>query len=297
MATMDAHGTLGILNPALGLTRFSLERRAPAAELEEVVERFWMVRWDLPHGDSFTQEVLPHPCANLSLERSTVSARGGSRRGVEVHGLGTRRFVAKLAGRGVVLGTKLTPAGLHALARVPVATTVDRVVAMDEVVGGAPALGAIDDLPPDEAFAGLCDAMSAFIRVRLDEVGLDPAVPRVNALVARVRVDRTILRAEDLAREDGSSLRQLQRLFRRTLGVGPKWVVRRTRVQEAAERVAAGLRVPWARTAQELGYYDQAHLIRDFRAQIGFTPEAYARRCRAVGSGPAASRAPAPAFE
>jgi AraC-like DNA-binding protein len=288
MATMDAHGTLGILNPALGLTRFSLERRAPAAELEEVVERFWMVRWDLPPGESFAQEILPHPCANLSLERSTVNARGANGRGVEVPGLGTRRFVAVLAGRGVVLGTKLTPAGLSALARVPVATTVDRVFTMDEVVGASPALD-VDDMPPDEAFAALCGAMSAVICERLDEAPLDPAVARVNALVARVRADRTILRADDLARADGSSLRQLQRLFRRTLGVGPKWVVRRTRVQEAAERVAGGLPVPWARVAQELGYHDQAHLIRDFRAQIGFTPEAYARRCRDAASRPARS--------
>lgn len=31
--------------------------------------------------------------------------------------------------------------------------------------------------------------------------------------------------------------------------------------------------------ALELGYHDQAHLIRDFREQIGDTPAAYARRC------------------
>lgn len=40
-----------------------------------------------------------------------------------------------------------------------------------------------------------------------------------------------------------------------------------------------GERVDWAAIAQDLGYHDQAHLIRDFRAQIGSTPAAYARRC------------------
>jgi AraC-like DNA-binding protein len=67
----------------------------------------------------------------------------------------------------------------------------------------------------------------------------------------------------------------------RHVGVGPKWIVRRSRVQDAAERVARGERIDWAATAQELGYHDQAHLIRDFRAQVGFTPAAYARRCAA----------------
>jgi AraC-like DNA-binding protein len=67
------------------------------------------------------------------------------------------------------------------------------------------------------------------------------------------------------------------------VGVGPKWVIRRTRVQEAAERVAAGNRVNWARLAGELGYFDQTHLTKDLRAQIGVSPEAYALACRAMG--------------
>ena len=65
------------------------------------------------------------------------------------------------------------------------------------------------------------------------------------------------------------------------VGVGPKWIVRRSRVQDAAERVARGETVDWAGIAQELGYHDQAHLIRDFREQVGSTPAAYARQCGA----------------
>ena len=76
-------------------------------------------------------------------------------------------------------------------------------------------------------------------------------------------------------------MRSLQRLFERHVGVGPKWIIRRSRVQEAAERVARGEKVDWAATALELGFHDQAHLIRDFRSQVGFTPGAYARRCAA----------------
>jgi AraC-like DNA-binding protein len=48
-------------------------------------------------------------------------------------------------------------------------------------------------------------------------------------------------------------------------------------VQEAAERAARSEHVDWAALAAELGYADQSHLIRDFRAQIGKTPTEYAR--------------------
>ena len=53
---------------------------------------------------------------------------------------------------------------------------------------------------------------------------------------------------------------------------------------EAAERVAAGVAIDWPALARELGYHDQAHLIHDFKAQIGFTPAVYAKRCAAAAS-------------
>ncbi len=277
---MDPSSTLGILNPAAGLGRFWLDRLPPPEDLEDVVERFWTVRWDLAPGETFTQEVLPHPAVNLSFERSTHDVRAARSHGLRAHGISTRRFAAALEGRGMVLGTKLTPAGLAPFARVPLSTLFDRVVPVEEVMGAAPELSEVETLPPPEAFRLASAKVCAFLRARLASVTIDPTVRRVNALVARVREDREILRVEDLAREDGSSVRQLQRVFRRVVGVGPKWVVQRTRVQDAAERVARGERLDWARTAQDLGYHDQAHLIRDFRTQIGFTPEAYARRCR-----------------
>lgn len=280
MGTMDPSSTLGILNPAAGLGRFWLDRLPPPEDLEDVVERFWMVRWDFAPGETFTQEILPHPAVNLSFERSTHDARDAGRHGLRAHGISTRRFAADLEGRGIVLGTKLTPAGFYPFARIPLGMLFDRVVPLEEVMGATPEFSDVEALPPPEAFRSASAKVSAFLRERLAGVAIDPIVRRVNALVARVREDREILLVEDLAREDGSSVRQLQRAFRRVVGVGPKWVVQRTRVQDAAERVARGERLDWARTAQDLGYHDQAHLIRDFRAQVGFTPEAYARRCR-----------------
>jgi AraC-like DNA-binding protein len=46
--------------------------------------------------------------------------------------------------------------------------------------------------------------------------------------------------------------------------------------------VSTGEAVDWALLAVELGYHDQAHLIHDFKAQVGFTPAAYAERCAAA---------------
>jgi AraC-like DNA-binding protein len=84
------------------------------------------------------------------------------------------------------------------------------------------------------------------------------------------------VRVGELAARHGMSPRSLQRLFRRYVGVSPKWVLRRYRLHEAAERIAEGRDGDWARPALDLGYFDQAHFIRDFKALVGASPAQYA---------------------
>jgi AraC-like DNA-binding protein len=77
-----------------------------------------------------------------------------------------------------------------------------------------------------------------------------------------------------VCRHAGYSKRTLQRLFREYVGVSPKWVLQRVRLHEAAERMAGG-EGDWPRLALELGFFDQAHFIKAFKAVIGLTPGDY----------------------
>lgn len=274
MRGMAAQGTRGILNPHRAFRHFSLEREPGPPDLAAFVENFWSVRWELEAGQSFAQEVLPYPCANLSLEDGRFL----------LHGPCTQRFAAHLAGEGVVSAVKFTPAGFFAFAALPMRQLVDAIVPVEAATGRPlPAPAATD-------FAAVRAALEAFLRSVAPKAS--ESLLLVNRLVHLAQEDRQIARAEDLASLAETSLRSLHRLFERHVGVGPKWIVRRARVQEAAERVANGERVDWARTAQELGYFDQAHLIRDFRDQVGFTPEAYARRCAAAAADASPARVP-----
>jgi AraC-like DNA-binding protein len=261
---MGSNGTRGILNPVDGLAHFALERELPPADLADFVERCWSVRWELVGQPPFEQEILPYPCVNLSFQAGRF----------EVHGPGTRRFVAQLSGQGYASGTKFTPAGFFAFARVPMRSLVDRVVSVLAATGRD--LQAPESEQAHAVRARVAEFLRSFAPARDQDLSL------ANRLVLLAQEDRSIARAEDLARLAGLSVRSLHRMLERYVGVGPKWIVRRSRVQEAAERVARGEAVDWAATAQELGYHDQAHLIRDFSTQVGFTPASYARRCAAA---------------
>ena len=99
----------------------------------------------------------------------------------------------------------------------------------------------------------------------------DPAVDRADDLVRLIDAEPGIRRTEDLAARLATTPRSLQRFCAEWIGVGPKELVRWARLHEAAGRAAAGP-VDWSALAAELGYADQAHLVRDFTRVVGEPP-------------------------
>ncbi|MBL8942809.1 MAG: AraC family transcriptional regulator [Myxococcales bacterium] len=239
-------------------------RLLPDAALAPWVAHFWRVRWDLP--EPTTTEVLPHPCVHIVIEQGT-SIRA------EITGVPTGRFVRTLAGRGQAFGIKFRPAAFAPLLGAPMATLTDRVIPIEAVFGAdggalARAIAACD------AFTEQIDIAERFLGPRLP--ALPAAAAAMRDLVERIASDRALLRAEDVAAAAGIELRSLQRGFRRYVGVGPKWVIQRHRLHEAAGQLAQRPTTPLAALAAELGYADQAHFARDFSRVIGRTPRKFA---------------------
>src|SRR5215472_4982986 len=71
------------------------------------------------------------------------------------------------------------------------------------------------------------------------------------------------------------SVRSVQDICQRALGVSPKWLIRCFRLQDALARLGVGSDVNLSALAQELGYFDQAHFTRDFKRVTGVSPGRY----------------------
>lgn len=254
----------GVLHAHPGGGIFAHERHAPAEDLAPFVEHFWMVSWQ-DVAEPVVRETLPHPSVHVVLERGQ-SAVAGVPRG---------RFTRTLEGTGLVFGIKFRPGGFRPLITYAVSELTGRSIELGEIFGtGHRALErAVLGAP---STAKRVEAASKFLRRRLPPP--DPRVHETATIVELVLTDRDIRSVEDIADKTGTSPRALQRLFKEWVGVSPKWVIRRYRLHEALERVNAGHAVDWTALALELGFFDQAHFIRDFKTLVGQTPADYARR-------------------
>jgi len=246
---------------------YSLHRFPPAADLAALVERHWLVSWELPPGGAGSVTLLPHPCVNLVLDAGRLT----------VSGVGRERFTYVYRGTGRVFGVKFRPAGFLPFLGRPLADITGAVLPAERL-WGPPAAELAERMAAATGVDRLVALVEQFLRERWPPP--DPQLEFVQRIVAALLHDRTIARVEDVTGMFAVTPRTLQRLFQRYVGVNPKWVLRRYRLHEAAAVLAREQHRPWAEVAAELGYFDQSHFIRDFAAAIGMTPGAYAQACR-----------------
>jgi AraC-like DNA-binding protein len=239
-------------------------RIAVPKDLAHLIEHFWFVHWKIPDGIENTQETLPHPNVHVVFEG----------RNAEVSGLHSGRFVRVLRGEGSVFGIKFRPGGFRPFHGEPIAQLADRTVPLRQVFSKA-ALELQKAVAAARTDRAKMQIAARFFRERLPPH--DPSIDIASRIVASVVDDRTLVSMTALAERHGLSARALQRLFKEYVGVGPKWVINRYRLHEAAERLASEPSLKWAEVALELGYFDQAHFIRDFKKLVGRTPASFAR--------------------
>ena len=251
----------GVLKHAQRPGTYRHTRFEPSAAVAQWVQHFWIESWSLDDGEPQVREVLPHPCVHLAF------VRGQAR----LYGVQLGRFARELKGDGCVIGVKFRPGAFYPFLRKPVATISDTSFDAQQLFSDIPAVAAAISNCHDER--GMIDLASQFIEGRLPDH--DPAVENVCEAVEIVATDRTVTRVADLIARCGIQDRTLQRLFHRYVGASASWVIRRYRIYDALTQLDQASHGEWTELAQNLGYYDQAHFINDFKKLVGRSPSAY----------------------
>lgn len=250
----------GVLYPAR-LPEF--RRIAPPAAVAALVRWFWIPEWELAPGRVSRQHVIAFPACNLVVEPEVVGLSGPT----------TRVTHRDLAGRGWAVGALLRPAAVPAFTDDPRALR-DRYQVQDlpelhRVVNAAMTATGDADSRHARAVAAYADWLAAHTPALTDEGTL------ANAMADLLDTDATVRSLADAAEALHVSTRTLQRLATKYVGLPPTAMIRRRRLQEAAELLRSDPDTDIAAVATHFGYADHAHLANEFRTVLGLTPSAY----------------------
>ncbi|MGY1719844.1 helix-turn-helix domain-containing protein [Blastococcus sp. SYSU DS0552] len=268
-AAMDLVERAHLRDP--GDASHAMYRYAAPAEFDGFLQRFWIPVWSVPPGEEAPQAVLQYPVALVVVARDYARFYG------VVPGLS----VTRLTGEGWAVGVMCAPAAGALIAGGPMSGFTDRHVDVADVLGDRgerltvrvrAAMG-----PDPHAPEGHTAAMAAFGDALRPCLPVDEEGRLVNEVVAFVEGNREVVRVAQVCERFDLSERALQRLVRRRLGLSPKWLIQRRRLQEAAERLR-GAPANLGEVAAALGYADQAHFTRDFARVTAMTPGRFAAR-------------------
>ena len=236
----------------------------PPPALRPFVDRFWT---RVPSesvgapGEALASPalILPDGCIDVLID----VASGGAR----AVGTMTRALLDPLASDSAVVAVRFKPGAAGAFLRVAAVELTDR-----EVAAGDLGCGWLCTRPGEAgSMEATRRALGALERSLLDRLQAATLQREVREATRRLLAPQPPT-VDGLARELGRSRQHIARQFREHVGVSPKEFARVARLQRAIAAVQESPAADLAALALELGYYDQAHMSRDFSALARLTP-------------------------
>ena len=255
----------GIINHNGNDLGLSHSQNAPSSDLSFFVQHYWIVKWDLTDRDPHIAQTLPHPNVHLIFEKGKT----------KISGIHTAKFTRILEGQGEVFGVKFKSGGFFPFLKSPVSEISNKVIDFEPVFG----------FLPDQLETELLNQSDKSEKIKLVEEFLrhylpvrDELVPYLADIVETINSDNSLLKVEDVCKKFSVNKRKLERLFSQYVGATPKWVIKRYRLHEALDQLKEKSFSDLSELALSLGYFDQAHFIKDFKQMIGKSPMEYLKR-------------------
>lgn len=267
-------GPSSLETPASGPT---YREYAPAGALRPFVECFWTRDIDPreaePRATPQLHRILPDGCIDVVL---TFSPHGDEPETAMIVGTMTKALViTPMNAPESFVGVRFRPAKASAFLEMPASEVTDLRIAIDEIWPDANAVR--DALAVEPNADARVRALEHVLTARLSPNALRPTAD-VDEAVRRIVDAGGTLGITRLAPALGVTRQHLARRFAELVGVSPKTfarVVRLKRAIEVARRIPLGQPVNWSMLALEVGYYDQSHLIDEFREMTGVTPSTW----------------------
>ena len=255
----------------------TLRAHPVSAALRGHVSHILLYRERFAKGQEVRERVLPDGAVRLVFNLGDAPSAGeGTGQPVAAIGASAAPVVVRMREKVEGLSVTLRPGAAAALLGVPVGEIAGHAVHLDELWRGdaAELLARIAEAPDDGTRVALLEA-ALQRRLREGDGAVHAAAVRAARLIA-ASGGRQPLR--DVAAAVGVGERRLQQIFHAHVGLSPRAWGRLARLHDCLRALRLQPVPAWADVAVESGFYDQSHLVNEFRALCGVTPTEFLGR-------------------
>lgn len=260
---------------------------APPAQLTGLIDGYsdyvertgsFTTRRELPHAQGVLLVNLAKPIEIVGADGCKIALQAGE---AFVAGPHLHAALSRSMGEQAGIHVFLPLSSVRRLVGVPMDRLLDRVIPLDALLGSH-----------DTSFCHtLVAARDLGDRVALLDAALTrrfaaaAALPQSQLYALALLRDRPELDISEVARAVGWSRKHLASRVHDAVGVGPRSWRRLIRFERLTKALAGAQAVDWAALAQDAGYCDQPHMIREFREFAGITPGEHLSRSLPDGGG------------
>ena len=252
----------------------------PRADLVDIVKCVWSFEAAARDAPRALERIVPDGCPELIIHYGAPFAEQTPSWGRQqqprafVMGQITRPLGLE-SGQGDVgvLGVRFHPWGLRALVGAPAHELLDSRLTLDDVLG-ASTVGLIDEIAYADGASQRSEVVQDLIAAR---VGANARFHDAEVASWTRQLSHAAGRpgVTEIAGSAGVSLRHFERRFRAQVGMPPRLFANIVRFRSIFDRLMPDASPDWAHLALDAGYFDQPHLIRDFRRFVGCSPGAF----------------------
>jgi AraC-like DNA-binding protein len=229
---------------------------SPSAPLAPFIECFWAGEV----SNDITARILPDGCADILFVSHNRHIE------TQIVGVMTRPHLVPLAAGTSILGIRFHPGMAGVCIGIPIEQLNDRTLPIHSAVG---------PVSRDIVKAGTArTSVERRITAIEDHLINLPAISSIQSAIGELTGRKGQLSMHDFAAAAGVSERQLRRTCLKNSGLSPKLLARILRFRNATARLRSAF-TSTATIACDCGYFDEAHMIRDFKEFAGLTPRQY----------------------
>lgn len=244
----------------------------PSEELKEIVKEFWIFESD--DQTVSQQKIIPDGFSEIIVHygdryRINLNGQWETQQDLLFSSQISKYFFLENTGKSGMLGIKLYPTAFHELFHHDVSKLTDQVLPLDTLIQNVEHLVEIRN-----------EKSSIKQKVQIAENWLKKHLPnlslqeKIRACISQIHENHGMIDIDQMASEVALSTRQLERQFKKVIGLTPKFYCRIIRFNYIFE-VMKEQNDSWVRTALKSGYFDQSHFIKNFKEFTGEEPSNY----------------------